>query len=366
MFLPKFEITNKILTDLIKIEVDLNMLKNIEIGLEWEGRLKKEAMTKRIVNMVRFEGLEIGSEVVMKILNDDPSRDEKVTDLALSLGIVIKERDLQMVVNWINAQKLVDQVVYLSTKFKQGELGEKELIQLNKLIGERLVINEDLGGKRKDSFVENTVLNHPKVHEMIYQLEDLMGWNKTETSEHIHPILKSIIIFYELLRIRPFLHNNLQTSIFFFMMTLGIAGYDFGYMAIEEEMLKSKQKMFEVMARVDEKGQGLDKLMETIIGMMVATTEKSKFRVLTVTGESVKYKTEAGRAVALTERQVALMEELTVKNQLTIKELRSVLPLVSDDTILRDLKDLVNKKMIRKRGKTKGAVYVLGKVKSFR
>lgn len=366
MFLPKFEISNKLLRNLIKIEVDINVLKNIEIPLEWQTRLKKEIQVKRAVSVLRADNVDVSSDIVLKVFTDEPGRDEKVSDLALRLGIVIKERDLQAIINWLNCQRLSDQIIYLSTKFKQGELGEKELIQINKLIGERLVKSEDLGEKRKETYVEGSLLDHPKIYEIAYQLEDVLNWGKIESVTQIHPVLKSIIIFYELIKIRPFLHNNLQTITFFYLIILGIHGYEINYCALEEEMYKNKQKVFEVMARVDSNTEGVTDFMEMMTEMMAIAFEKARIRVMSITGESVKYKTETGRAVALTERQVALMEELTVKNQLTIKELRAVLPLVSDDTILRDLKDLVAKKMIRKKGKTKGAVYVLGKVKSFR
>ena len=40
-------------------------------------------------------------------------------------------------------------------------------------------------------------------------------------------------------------------------------------------------------------------------------------------------------------------------------EARDLLPDVSDDTILRDLRDLVEKNLISRRGNTKGARYYL-------
>jgi len=345
------------------VEVDLNILRNIEIPTEWQFRLKKEVLAKRLTSSLRFVDIDLSSELIGKILVDDPGRDESVAEIALRLGVAVKERDLQAVINWLNGQRLVDQIVYLSTKFRQNEVGEKELVQLNKLVGERLVSVESLGSWRTDSFVEGSVLDHPKSHEVPYQLEDLLNWNKNVTVETIHPVLRSVILFGELLRIRPFLHNNLQTVTFFCQLILGASGYDMTYCVLEEELFKNKHNLFEVVAKMNDSGSGCGELMEYVVGGMAVACEKARLKVLSATGESVKYKTEAGRAVALTERQVALMEELTVKNQLTIKELRQVLPLVSDDTILRDLKDLVGKKMIRKRGKTKGAVYVLGKAK---
>ena len=50
-----------------------------------------------------------------------------------------------------------------------------------------------------------------------------------------------------------------------------------------------------------------------------------------------------------------------MREVLTMADARSVLPMVSDDTILRDLTSLVDKKLVRKKGKTKGARYILRK-----
>ena len=366
MFLPKYEISNRLLLSLIKVELDLNIIKNIEVPIEWQSRLKKEVIVKRLVNSLRFLGISMDTDTVSRIVFDEPGRDEQTSDVAKRLELVVKESELQAALNWVNASRLVEQIVYLSTKFKQNEVGEKDLVSINKMLGERLVVTERLGDWRKDSFVEGSAISHPKTHEILFQLEDVLLWYKTATAEKIHPILKGVVIFYELMRIRPFLHGNLITAFLYMMMTIEMGGYNLGLCAVEEELFKIKEKLFHTLATVSDSEEGLTLLMEMMVEVFAVACEKNKLRVMSVTGESVKYKTEAGRAVALTERQVALMEELTIKGQLTIKELRQVLPLISDDTILRDLKDLVAKKMIRKKGKTKGAVYVLGKVKSFR
>ena len=41
------------------------------------------------------------------------------------------------------------------------------------------------------------------------------------------------------------------------------------------------------------------------------------------------------------------------------KEWRGLLPMVANDTILRDLKVLMKKGLVRKKGRTKAAVYIL-------
>ena len=78
------------------------------------------------------------------------------------------------------------------------------------------------------------------------------------------------------------------------------------------------------------------------------------------------FRSENGRAIALSERQIAIMEDLAIRTQTTIKEVRSILPSVSEDTILRDLKDLMDKRLVKKKGHTKGSRYVLGKVRYFK
>ena len=85
---------------------------------------------------------------------------------------------------------------------------------------------------------------------------------------------------------------------------------------------------------------------------------KERVRRLSV---DMAIKSKLGKQIALSERQVALMEVLEMREELTMADARSVLPMVSDDTILRDLTSLVSKKLIRKRGKTKGARYILRK-----
>ena len=44
-----------------------------------------------------------------------------------------------------------------------------------------------------------------------------------------------------------------------------------------------------------------------------------------------------------------------------MKDFKNVLPMVSDDTILRDITDLIKKGIIKKEGRTKSARYVMVK-----
>ena len=53
------------------------------------------------------------------------------------------------------------------------------------------------------------------------------------------------------------------------------------------------------------------------------------------------------------------MEQINQGGGIDMNTARQVLPMVSDDTILRELQDLRKKGIIRKVGRTKGVRYVL-------
>jgi len=63
--------------------------------------------------------------------------------------------------------------------------------------------------------------------------------------------------------------------------------------------------------------------------------------------------------IILSERQMKLVEYIETYGSISNKQWRSLLRDYSDDTVLRDLKDLQKKGLIKKKGSTKGAVYVL-------
>jgi predicted HTH transcriptional regulator len=56
-----------------------------------------------------------------------------------------------------------------------------------------------------------------------------------------------------------------------------------------------------------------------------------------------------------------IVEYLNANGQITMAEARGVLSMVSEDTILRDLKYLMEKAVIDKKGSTKAARYILKK-----
>ena len=54
-----------------------------------------------------------------------------------------------------------------------------------------------------------------------------------------------------------------------------------------------------------------------------------------------------------------LVEYLTETGPAVMQDLRNLLPMISEDTVLRDLTDLLDKGIIKKEGKTKASRYII-------
>ena len=74
----------------------------------------------------------------------------------------------------------------------------------------------------------------------------------------------------------------------------------------------------------------------------------------------VKLKNDlGGQQMVLTPRQIKIMEYIQGTGFLQNKAFFELFPMISEDTVLRELKDLVTKGIIMKEGSTKGAKYIL-------
>ena len=72
-----------------------------------------------------------------------------------------------------------------------------------------------------------------------------------------------------------------------------------------------------------------------------------------------RLKLKIGRQIPLSERQMRIVEYITDQGGVGMATLKSVLRMVSEDTILRDVRDLVDKGILKKQGSTKAARYII-------
>ena len=359
MFASNFKITNKILSEVVKCELDFFYLKHVEVEQELIDETKRAADLKRLKFGLRIEGYDVEMSVLEKILVGDPERDESVHDFAIRINESIRERELQYVVNLLNAIRFTTQISYITNKFSSEKPKTNDLIRINSLLGERMVPSSKLGVFRNSEREELKYSPYP--NEISYQLEAVIDWANRQRKEDINPLIVFSILLVEMLRIMPFESFNISTAIFFCLALLGSQGYVTENLVFEEEINRVSGKLSEMLGEAAKDNWDETHLIELVLELLGKSTSKAVARIDSSGSLRVKKQSVNGKLVALTDRQLLIVEKMSEKNEVAIKDIREILPKVSDDTILRDLKVLIAKKIVRKKGKTRAAVYVLKK-----
>jgi Fic family protein len=367
MFRPRYNITNKILVNIGAVEAAKEVIEGAPLIPDWEAKFRQDALIRTVHFGTHVEGNDLTLNQAEKIVKEDPGRDETAEEVAKRTGIVARERDVQEVINYRNVIRFVDQLARLGKK-TGTKFGEKEFVQIHSLTTEKLLPSHQLGVYRVlpvtvRGVADGEVVSRPPLPvEVPYQMEDFWNWLSSVDLNEIHPVIKAAVIHYELVRIHPFIEGNGRAARAFALLILAADGYNFKhFFSIEEYFDKNLAGYYKALASVEKNYGDMTEWISFFCEALAIELSKLKERVRRLSVDMALKSKLGGKQIALSERQVALMEALEMKEVLTMADARSVLPMVSDDTILRDLTSLVSKKLIRKRGKTKGARYILRK-----
>ena len=169
---------------------------------------------------------------------------------------------------------------------------------------------------------------------------------------------------YILVAIHPFIEGNGRTARAFATLVLFLEGYDIKrFFSLEENFDQDSPSYFGALMATSNQNQDLDKRdlttwLEYFTQVLAIELNRIKERVRRLSID-IKMKTKIGKQVALSERQMKLVEYLEENRELTTPDARKILPMVSDDTLVRDLKDLIKKGIVKKEGRTKAARYLM-------
>jgi Fic family protein len=163
-----------------------------------------------------------------------------------------------------------------------------------------------------------------------------------------------------LVYVHPFVEGNGRVARAFATLVLYSSGYDFKrFFALEEYFDSDVEAYYQALLSVQQSdNKDLTYWLEYFTYGLALEIDKVKQKVLKLS-QDLKIQRELGQQVALSERQIILLEVLQNQGQMTSEDAQKALPNVSVDTILRDLKDLIAKNVVQKHGVTKGVSYTL-------
>lgn len=351
MYSPKYTITNKILKDIGKIEASKEIVENAPLVPSFEKQFQGDAIFRIIYHGTHIEGNDLTEIQTKKVLEGQE--------------VYARPRDVQEVINYRNAVKLIDD---LSKEEKPYDIDI--LTKIQAIVVYRVVPEDKIGVLRKTQVVireEGTgkvIMSPPSFVEVPYLLEDFFEWLNNSEAKEIHPVIRAAIAHYNLVAIHPFVEGNGRTARAFSILMMLKEGYDIKrFFAIEEHFDKDLASYYEAFFKVDTQApdiaqRDLTPWIEYFINVVAIELEKIKEKVRKLSIDT-RLKLKIGKQIALTERQMRLVEYLSDQGAAAMRDLKTVLPMISEDTVLRELTDLMKKGIIKKEGSTKSARYVL-------
>lgn len=351
MYAPKYEISNKILKNIGRIEACREVIENAPLVPSFEKQFQSDAAIRTIHHGTHIEGNDLTLYQTKKILE--------------GAEVYARARDIQEVVNYRNVMTLLDELAV-----KRGGYEPNMLKDIHKLTVDRLIVPEKIGVFRSSEVVikeEGTgrvIFSPPPYVEVPYLIEDFFAWINSPEATEMHPILRAGIAHYILVTIHPFVEGNGRTVRAFSSLILMREGYNIKkFFSLEEHFDEDPADYYDAISSVDRQSpnignRDITSWLEYFTGVVSIELEKVKDKVRKLSVDS-RLKVKFGEQVALTERQMRLIEYISDQGSGGMAELKKVLPMVSEDTILRELRDLLEKGIVKKTGSTKASKYVI-------
>lgn len=342
------------------------MVDNALLVPAWEKQFQRDATARTVHFGTHLEGNDLSFTQARKIIEHVDKRKAPST-IAEQAGIVGRDRDVQEVINYRNVLKYIESLHEKSDKrflyYKQSKFKE-----IHRLTVENILPKEKSGKYRdsrvvvRDSATGEVSFRPPPPVEIPYQIEHFFEWLNSLTGRDLHPVLRAGITHYELVRIHPFTDGNGRVARAFATLVLFKEDYDIKrFFSLEEYYDSEPLGYYKSLQKVSEENGDLTSWLEYFTLGLAVELDKIKEKVRRLSFDTL-LKNKAGRQISLSERQIKIVEFLRENAKINMRDARGLIREVSEDTILRDIKDLIAKKIAAKRGKTKAAYYVLKEI----
>lgn len=335
MFNPCFNYNHELVNKLLEINSIRDFIVNAPVVLEMEVSLKREALLKSAHHSTAIEG--------------NPLSLNQVDKLAKGIKIQGQKRATQEVLNYLNVLKDMDSYI------EDGKITEKNFLKLHENITHYTLEYTNLEGQYRSQsvYVVNQkgeiVFTSPNANLVPGQIQDLLEWINN-TSGELNAVISAGIIHYEFVRIHPFVDGNGRTGRALAAIYLYLRGFDVDF-TLDEYYNNNRQAYYHALNSVDPQTQDLtDWLLYFLEGFLTSIDEIKNRILLFPAGAPVKIK--------LTEKMLKILEYVHLNGSITNSEVQKLLN-ISRQGAYKDLRNLMDKGIIEKKGGSRSTYYIL-------
>ena len=327
MFLPEYTITTGILKNITSVEYARAVIENTTILPRWKKQLEKEVLVKFVQSVFGMEGMRVPETLIKKIVDGLKGADSSF------------DKNLQRVLALNNAVSMADTELNLDENVLKGFY---QAVMPNNKVTYR---QSKVGGKIPPE-------------EILAEVVELMDWYNSLDARETHPILRAGILRAWLVQLMPFenVNETMAGLVSAFALTLTYSEISKS-VCLEEFYTKSWSEYTKAITSIDINEGDLTEWLEFYTGAFASQAFTAKEKILLLARDTKVAKVSG--SVEITFRQERIVEYLQDYGLLQNRNFESLFPDISEDSVLRDLKALMDKGIVVKRGKTKSSRYEL-------
>ena len=332
-FNPKFTITNRMTAAITQIERARGFLEAAQLSPDWLMEMSDRALILEAHHTTHIEGTRLTLDQAERLW-----RGEAVPEA--------DPDDARELLNYRSAFKFVSECLDSGDPITEGLIRE-----IHRKLVEGVRGGSAAPGKYRriqnyvvNSSTEQVIYTPPSAVEVPIMMSELVKWLNGELD--IHPVLVSGIAQFQLVHIHPFLDGNGRTSRLLSTLCLYKAGYDFKRLfTISEYYDRDRPAFYKSIQSVRENGMDMTGWLDYFITGLETQMVEVKER-----GEKVIRRDVLVQKYSLNGRQSKALEFLLQYDKLTIQNFEILCPEVNKRSLQRDLKGLLEKRIISEVG----------------
>ncbi len=344
MYTPKYTINNAVLRNIGIVEAAREVISHAPLLPYYEKEFQKDALARAVHHGTHIEGNELDMDQAEKVIAGQQ--------------IVARARDIQEVINYRRVMEHIG-------KTEQKTITEEFVKELHRMTVDKLLVPERCGQYRttqvvvRNSLTGDVTFTPPQASLVPEQVKALIGFINSTNQEELHPVLKSGIVHYELARIHPFIDGNGRVSRALSTYILFQEKYDIRkFFSLEEYFDNDASEYYSALQSVGRNDGDLTEWLAYFTHGLAIELNKIKEKIEKISVDVKIKERQGGEPIMLSERQLKIMEYIQKVGFLQNNGFKQLFPMVSEDTVLNELKYLIKHGLLKKQGSTKGAKYV--------
>lgn len=342
MFKPIFVINNQIANALTAIERARGFLEAATLSSDWITKMQSKALILEAHHTTHIEGTQLTFEESKQLWNGEHL-------------IGVNKDDAQELLNYRKAFDLVSDYLEDGKPITEGLIREIHKSLVKNVRGNSAAPGEyrKIQNYVVNSQTKEVIYTPPPVYDVPLMMQELVDWLNSNTN--IHPVLISAIAQFQLVHIHPFLDGNGRTARLLSTLCLYRSGYDFKKLfTISEYYDKNRIDYYKAIQSVRAQNMNMTEWLEYFTQGLSAQLQTVK-----ELGKQAIEQDLFAKEHHLSARQKLAVEYMMRNGSLKIQDFERICHGVTRRTLQRELRDLVNKNIVRYSGATSNLEYRL-------